>query len=155
SSIPGVPPDVALARARYAVERALAFDESLPEAHLAAAQLGMTLRDWTSAGREYRRAIELAPERSVVHQEYAMWLSFQRRFEEALKEARIGESLDPLSTQARGTVAEVLRQARRFDEAIAQAERVLQLNPNFGRAHLTLGHCYLAQGKLDTAIEEF
>ena len=31
------------------------------------------------------------------------------------------------------------------------AERI----PNFGRAHAVLGHCYLAQGRLDAAIEEF
>ena len=33
--------------------------------------------------------------------------------------------------------------------------RALELNPNFGRAHAVLGHCYLAQGRLDAAIEEF
>ena len=51
-------------------------------------------------------------------------------------------------------MAEVLRHARRFDEAILQAQRALDLNPNFGRAHAVVGHCYLALGKLDAAIEE-
>jgi tetratricopeptide (TPR) repeat protein len=60
-----------------------------------------------------------------------------------------------LSVRASVKVAEVLRQARHFDEAIVQARRALQLNPNFGAAHLILGHCYLGQGKWDTAIEEY
>jgi tetratricopeptide (TPR) repeat protein len=84
-----------------------------------------------------------------------MWLSYQGRFDEAIKEARLGEALDSLSVRARVKVAEVLRQARRFDEAIVQAQRALQLNPNFGGAHLILGHCYLGQGRWDIAIEEY
>ena len=155
SSIWTVPPDVAVLRARLAIERALALDESLPEAYLAAAELHMTLHDWPAAGREYQRAIDVAPRHAIARQRYAMWLSYQGRFEDAVKEARLGESLDPLSVQARNTVAEVLRHARRCDEALLQARRALELNPHFGRAHSILGHCYFAQGRLDAAIEEF
>ena len=155
SSIQGVPPDVAVLRARLAIDRAFALDESLPEAHLANAELHMTLHDWPAAGREFRHAIDVAPSHSIARQRYAMWLSYQERFEEAIKEARFGESLDPLSAQARNTVAEVLRHARRCDEAIPQAQRALELNPHFGRAHGILGHCYFAQGRLDAAIEEY
>ncbi len=154
SSIPGVPPPEATSRAQRAIERALSLDDRLPEAHLSAAQLWMTLHDWPRAGREYSRAIELAPKHSIARQDYALWLSYQGRFEEGLKEARLAETLDPLSVRARNSVAEVLRHARRFDEAIAQAQRVLELSPNYGRAHAVLGHCYLAQGKLAAAIEE-
>lgn len=155
SSSIGVPPDVSISRARLAAERALALDESLPEAHLAAAELHMTLHDWRAAGDEYQLAIDVAPNHSAARQRYANWLSLQARFEDAIKEARLGELLDPLSVRARTTVADVLRHARQFDEAILQAQRALDLNPNFGRAHAVLGHCYLAQGRLDAAIEEF
>jgi DNA-binding winged helix-turn-helix (wHTH) protein/Flp pilus assembly protein TadD len=154
SSIQAVPPAVATSRAQRAIERALTLDDRLPEAHLSAAQLWMTLHDWSRAGREYERAIELAPNHSVARQDYALWLSYQERFDEALKQARLAESLDPLSIRARNAVAEVLRHARRFDQAITQAQRVLELDPNYGRAHAILGHCYLAKGKLDAAIEE-
>jgi DNA-binding winged helix-turn-helix (wHTH) protein/Tfp pilus assembly protein PilF len=154
SSIPGVPPPEGTSRARRAIERALTLDDRLPEAHLSAAQLWMTLHDWPRAGREYSRAIELAPKHSIARQDYALWLSYQGRFEEGFKEARLGETLDPLSVRARNAVAEVLRHARRFDEAIVQAQRVLELNPNYGRAHGVLGHCFLAQGKLAAAIDE-
>jgi DNA-binding winged helix-turn-helix (wHTH) protein/Tfp pilus assembly protein PilF len=154
TSIPGVPPSEAIARAQRAIERALALDERLPEAHLSAAQLWMTLRDWPRAGREYERALALAPRHAGARQDYALWLSYQERFDEALNEARLGESLDPLSVRGRSTVAEVLRHARRFDAAITQAQHALELNPNYGRAHTVLGHCYLAQGRLEAAIQE-
>jgi DNA-binding winged helix-turn-helix (wHTH) protein/tetratricopeptide (TPR) repeat protein len=155
NSTTGVPPDVAVSRARLAIERALALDEFLPEAHLAAAELHMTLHDWQAAGHEYQRAIDVAPNLSATRQRYAIWLSLQGRFEDAIKESRLGESLDPLSVRARTTVADVLRHALRFDDAILQAHRALELNPNFGRAHGVLGHCYLAQGRLDAAIDAF
>jgi DNA-binding winged helix-turn-helix (wHTH) protein/Tfp pilus assembly protein PilF len=151
----GVPPRVSMSRAQIAVERALALDESLPEAHLAAAELHMTRYEWRAAGHAYQRAIEAAPELSLARQRYANWLSLQGRFEDAIREARLGESLEPLSLRARATVADVFRHARRFDEAIWQAQRALELNPNFGRAHAVLGHSYLGQGRLDAAIEEF
>jgi DNA-binding winged helix-turn-helix (wHTH) protein/Tfp pilus assembly protein PilF len=154
-SIPGVPPDVSVLRAQLAIDRALALDESLPEAYLATAELRLALRDWPAAGREYRRAIGVAPSHAIARQRYAMWLSYQGRFEEAIQAARVGESLDPLSVQARNTVAEVLRHARRCDEAVVQAQRALDFNPHFGRAHSILGHCYFAQGRLDKAIEEY
>jgi DNA-binding winged helix-turn-helix (wHTH) protein/tetratricopeptide (TPR) repeat protein len=154
SSTSGVAPDVATARAEGAVRRALAVDPKLPEGHLAAAELAMTRRDWQGAGNEYRQAVALAPNQSVPHQRYAVWLSFQGRIDEALAVARVAETLDPLSPRARNTVAEVLRNARRFEEAIAQAQRALDLNPNYGPAHSILGHCYLALGRYDQAVDE-
>lgn len=155
TSTHGVPPHVSISRAQLAIKRALALDEFLPEAHLAAAKLHLTLFDWQAAGRDYQRAIAVAPKLSIARQRYANWLSLQGRFEDAIKEARLGESLDPLSLRARTAVANVLRHGRRFDEGIRQAQRALELNPNFGRAHAILGHCYLALGRLDAAIEEF
>ena len=152
---PPVPPDVSIAKAQRAIERALALDGLLPEGHLAAAEFHLIRRDWRTAGREYRRAIEVAPSHVLARQRYAIWLSLQGRFEEAFEEARRAESLDPLSPRSRTTVADVLRHGRRFDEAIVQAQRALDLNPNFGRAHAVLGHCFLAQGRFDAAIEEF
>jgi tetratricopeptide (TPR) repeat protein len=113
------------------------------------------VRDWPAAGRDYRRAIDLAPRHSLARQQYALWLSYQEQFEDALKEARLAESFDPLSPAAANNVAEVFRQARRIDEAMAQAQHALALNPNFGRAHAVMAQCYLGQGRPDLAIEEF
>jgi tetratricopeptide (TPR) repeat protein len=78
----------------------------------------------------------LGPRNVRIRAQFADLLALQGRFDEALIEARIGESLDPLSPRARHEVASVLRYARRFDEAIAQALRTLEIDPNFGPAHL-------------------
>ena len=151
----GVAPEIALTRAEQATERALSLDESLPEAHLAAAALRKAALDWVGTEREYRRAIELDPNSVDARVEYGVWLSALARHAEALDQVRLANSLDPLSPRAAWAVATVLRFARRYDEAIAQAKKALALDPNYGPAYHTLGLCYSAKGKFDEAIAAF
>ena len=151
--IPGVPPDIATARARASVERALRLDGTLPEAHLAAAKLHMMC----ATGRQ--RAATTAGDRpgakaSLARQQYALWLSYQEQFEDALKEARLAESFDPLSPAAANNVAEDFAKPAASTKR-SQAQHALALNPNFGRAHAVMAQCYLGQGRPDLAIEEF
>ena len=44
--------------------------------------------------------------------------------------------------------------ARRYDEAIIQFREALDLDPNFGQAHVMLGRTYVAKGLPDRAVEE-
>jgi hypothetical protein len=69
NSLAGVPPAVAVTRAEYAIAQSLKLDDSLPEGHLAAAELRMIRHDWAGAGREYRRAIDLRQ-----NARFARWL---------------------------------------------------------------------------------
>src|SRR5262249_31182465 len=151
----GVSREIARARAEQATERALSLDESLPEAHVAAAAVRKRALDWDGTEREYRRAIELDPNSVDARVEYGLWLSALARHAEALDQMRRAYSLDPLSPYAGWAVATVLRYARRYDEAIAQVQKVLALYPNHEPVHHTLGLCYSAQGKFDEAIEAF
>jgi len=150
-----VSPEIARTRAAHAAERALSLDESLPEAHLAAAGVRVASLDWIGAEREYRRAIELDPNNVDARLEYGIWLSLLARNAEGLDQVRRAESLDPLSPRVVLAVARVLRLARRHDEAIAQAQKALALDPNYGPAYFTLGYCYRAKGKLDEAIAAY
>jgi len=65
------PPD-AMAKAKAAAVRSLQLDDSLAEAH---ASMGHVLHnydwDWAGAEREFKRAIELNPNYSIVHHWYA------------------------------------------------------------------------------------
>jgi Tfp pilus assembly protein PilF len=81
-----LPREVRISRAQLAIQRALALDKSLPEAHLAAAELHTRLHDWRAAGYEYQRAIGAAPNVSAARQRYANWLSLQGRFEDAIRD---------------------------------------------------------------------
>jgi lipopolysaccharide biosynthesis regulator YciM len=92
SGINGIDPAVALERGRQAVERALALDASEPEAYSALAELCLRRRDWSGARDALRRAVELGPTNVRIRAQFADLLALQGRFDEALVEARIGES---------------------------------------------------------------
>ena len=143
-------------KAKAAALRALELDDSLAEAHAALAiYLGDFERNRTEAEKQYRRAIELNPKYATAHHWYGMSLGIVKRFDEALVELKIAESLDPLSPIIGTNLGDTLYYARRFDEAIAQYQRVLRLNENFGYAHGQLGKVLHVKKMFPEAIAAF
>jgi len=53
--------------------------------------------DWEKAEEEFKIGLELSPNYATGHQWYGEFLFRMRRFEEGMKEIRIGRELDPLS----------------------------------------------------------
>ena len=153
--IPGVSGEEAVGRATEAAGRALALDPSLPSAYAASAGVRSTMADWAGAERDYLQAIALGPSDVLVRQQYAQWLALLGRFDEAVAQARVAESLDPLSPRAVMALASAFRFARRFEEAIPQTMKALDLDPNYRAAYLNLGHCYQGLGRLEEAIAAF
>lgn len=93
---PSSSPATALAKGRAALTKALALDDTLPNAHLALGD-AFFYRDWNWAGaeREYRRALELDPNSAEAHCSYANFLNSMGRLEEGLKEQEIQLQLNP------------------------------------------------------------
>jgi TolB-like protein/DNA-binding winged helix-turn-helix (wHTH) protein/Tfp pilus assembly protein PilF len=141
------PRQQAMPRARAFAEKALALDESLAEAHTSLAFVQMHFEhDWAAAENAFQRAIALNPSYVTAHHWYAYCLMAQTRVEEALREIRLAQELDPLSSIINTDVAEMLYYARRYDEAIRQAQKTLELDPSFALAHRVLGLAYEQKG---------
>jgi eukaryotic-like serine/threonine-protein kinase len=155
AAIPNLTREESVHRATEAAARALSLDSLLPEAHVASAGVKSAHADWAGAERDYLRALELGPSNVVARQQYAHWLSLLGRFDDAIEQARIAESLDPRSPRAIMALASALRFAGQFEEAILQANKALELDPGHLVAYLNLGHNYLGLGRLDEAIEAF
>jgi serine/threonine protein kinase/tetratricopeptide (TPR) repeat protein len=138
--------------ARQAALRALALDDSLGAAH---ASLGLVHHeydgDWSAAERQYRRALELAPNDATAHQWYAELLSRAGRHREALDEIDRALALDPLSLIVNTVAGWAALNAGRHDEAIRQLAGTLELDPGFFPAEGHLGVAYLARGDPRTA----
>jgi len=147
-----MPLDQAHARAKAAVDRALALDEMLAEAHATRGQLLRRDRDWNGEEREYRRAIELNASYATAHQWYATLLAALARFDEAIAEIRRAEQLDPLSHAVSVTAAVVLMLARKHEAALEQLARALELEPSFASAHAWISLVRAEQGRYDEAI---
>jgi TolB-like protein/DNA-binding winged helix-turn-helix (wHTH) protein/Flp pilus assembly protein TadD len=146
----------AMPRARAFAEKALALNESLAEAHTSLAFVKMHFeQDWEGSEKEFQRAIALNPSYVTAHHWYAYCLLAQTRFEEALREIRLAQELDPLSLIINTDVAEILYFSRRYDEAIQQAQRTLEMDPSFALANRVLGLSYEQKGMYTESIAAF
>ncbi len=133
------PPQTMIANARAAALRALQLDPALPEAHTAYALIVQNYDwDWTTADREFRRAIALNPNYATAHHWYAEHLMWLGRFDEALQESERARRLDPLSLIIAADNGAILYFARRYDAAIKKWRSVLQSDPDFPRAHVII-----------------
>jgi Tfp pilus assembly protein PilF len=141
-------------KAREAAAKALALDDRLAEAHASTALLAQNYDwDWRKAEREYRRAIDLDPNYATARHWYAEFLTLQGRFSEALEEIERARRLDPRSLIISADRGAILYCARRNKEAIEQLRAVLEMEPNFPRAHIIV-FAYVAEGLTEEALRD-
>jgi tetratricopeptide (TPR) repeat protein len=150
-----MPPNEALPKAKAAAIKALELDSALGEAHnsLAFCLDGFDW-DFDSAGKEFRRAIELNPGYATAHHWYAWHLSLLGQYDEAIAEMRKAENLDPLSLVINADLAELLALAHQYDESIRQSRKTIEMDPTFAFAHNHLGQAYLQKHMNHEAVEE-
>jgi len=140
-------------RARAAALAALEIDPEMSEAYVALADISKGYDwDWAAAETHYRKALEFNPDDSVGHQWYAGLLSTVARHEEAVTEAEIARSLDPISVGTSGFVGWTLYRARRYADAQREAQETMEFSRGAPIAHWFLAHVYLELGDHDAAV---
>jgi tetratricopeptide (TPR) repeat protein len=138
------PPDE-LAKMRSTAAKAIQLDPLLAEAHDALGLVYARGGQWKEAEESFRRAIELAPNRSETMDHFVVrFLRVLGRNEEAVRILRTAEKADPLSLVIRGDMAGLLLDMRHYDEAAAICA-TLEQSDDFtkqciARAHLGKGH---------------
>ena len=125
-----LPPSDCIPKAKAAAKKALEFDDALAEAHAALAYATFFDWDWSSAEREFKRAIELNPNSGLSHERYAEFLRTRLRFNESMAEAQRAQELDPLSPNIVGGLGFIYLFTRRYDDSIAQFQKALELYPD-------------------------
>ena len=154
SSYRFAPQNNLMPRARTAAIRALQIDDSLAEAHTSLALITENYDwDWQTAEKEYRWAIQLDSNYATAHHWYAECLSFQGRFDEAFRESERARQLDPLSLIIAADSGAILYFSRQYDRAIEQFRVVLEMEPNFPRAHV-LVFAYTQKGLFAEALDD-
>jgi TolB-like protein/Tfp pilus assembly protein PilF len=148
-------PKEAFPKAKAAAIKALELDSSLSEAHNSLA-FCFDAFDWDfeSAGKEFRRAIELNPGYATAHHWYAWHLSLMGQYDDAIAEMRKAKNLDPLSLIINSDLAELLVIAHFYDESIIQSRKTIGMDPNFALAHNQLAQAYLQKHMYAEAIAE-
>ena len=144
------------AEARAEAERAIQLDPRQGEAVALLAGLRRSCDfDWAEAERDTRRSLELSPGSAAVHTQASYLMSVLSRHEEAIREGRIAEELDPLSEPAGVYCGMRFYFARRFEEAVQQLRKVLVVHPDSVFAKFQLANTLTSLKRYDEAIEVY
>ncbi len=150
-----MPPAEAVPKGRAAQRKALEIDDTLGEAHHSLC-MGIFWYDWdwNAAEKECRRALEIDPNNSDFHGNYALVLSNTGRHAEALAEVKRARELNPLNLAQVALEGQYLLHAGRADEALDRLQKTSELEPNFWMPHLFAASAYIEKGMFAEAIAE-
>lgn len=149
-----VPIETSYTKARGSAARAVQLDDSVAQAHLAAAEVDF-YGDWdfVAAEKEFARAIELDAIDAQAHQWYAEFLSITGRHREAIAQIHIAEQLDPSSMIIHHQAGQVFREARMYPEALEEYRTALMMQPGFGPTYAAIGVVYRRQERYRESLE--
>jgi TolB-like protein/tetratricopeptide (TPR) repeat protein len=123
-------PSPAFAEAETDVRKALALDDSLPEAHNALAAIYLFDKwDWKKAEAESLRSIDLDPNFAEGHHLHSYTLWVQNQDAEALQEQKLSTGLDSLTRP--WALGEAYIYSRQFDMAIKDLQASTQFRRDF------------------------
>lgn len=148
-----LPPREAFPAARAAARKALDIDPANVSAHATLGYVALYF-DWDLAAAEqhFLDAIALQPGDSKAHQWYANLLTADGRFDEAEREMRTAQQLDPLSVIANAALGWVQYFAGRHPQAMHQFALTLELAPRFELAYMWRGWTLEATGDMPGAV---
>src|SRR5712692_332435 len=133
--------------AREYALKALALDESLPEAHTSLAWvLHVYDWDWPGAMREYARALQLNPGFATAHHWYAYVLVVNGQADQAMTEALTALELDSSSLSVRRGVGWISYYTRRYEQALYHLRRAVAMNPTSEDSYRVMGLVLAQQG---------
>jgi len=141
-------------KAEAASLKALELDDTLAEVHyFLAANQTWGKWDFESAGKSFKRALELNPNYPDARAYYSWYLFYMERPEEAMAQIKRALELDPFNAAFRSLYAFDLMYARRFDEAVADLRETLRTAPTDEFALSAIRSAYHAKGMFEEAYE--
>ena len=141
---------------RLAARKAVELDAQSGEAHvsLAAALLAYDW-DWAGAEEEMLRGLALSPGYATGHHWYALLLSALGRHEEALREIRRAQELDPRSAIIDASAGWTRIHAGRYEEAIVEFRKALALDSLSAPAYSGLAQISELTGRDREALSNY
>jgi adenylate cyclase len=149
-------PREALERAMALAEKAVQLDDSEEAAHRVLGFIAILLnQDYEKGIAEAKRAVDLAPNSVMAQTILGYFLYSAGRTEEAIPILKKAVALSPIPLpRALSHLCIAFRKARRYEEAVAVCRQLLQREPNYVLAHLTLAATFVEMEKMEEARAE-
>ena len=141
-------------KARQAATKSIDLDPTQAEGYKLLGGIKMFHFDWKGAEAELQKALNLEPGNAEVLRITGFLYRSTGRFDEAIRLTKQSIALDPVQGHTYFSYGQLLYHANHLEEAIVSYKKVLELNPQFPRAHILLGKVYLLQGKPELALAE-
>jgi adenylate cyclase len=149
-------PREALERAMAVAEKVVQLDDSEEAAHRVLGFIAILLnQDYEKGIAEAKRAVDLAPNSVMAQTILGYFLYSAGRTEEAIPILKKAVALSPIPLpRALSHLCIAFRKARRYEEAVAVCRQLLQREPNYVLAHLTLAATFVEMEKMEEARAE-
>jgi TolB-like protein/Tfp pilus assembly protein PilF len=141
-------------KAKENVNRALALDDNLAEAHGTLGYQYMLDYEWARSGKHMTRALELDPKNLEVHRWIGQRLMMLGRYDEALASYRRALEIDPNSSPVHFIYGACLVASGQLDKGIEYLENAIKSDPAFVWNHSQLSFAYRFRGNYAGAAEE-
>ncbi len=152
-----MPPLNALRKAEEASQKALAIDDTLARAHIAAGvSQGLGHWNWDGAKASFDRALALEPDNADAHLAYALaYLIPHRKLEDALGSLRRASTMNPSAPDIGTQLGRALNYVGEDDAALAQYRTTLRAHPAYAPAYWAMGMAYAKKGEFGEARKTF
>ncbi len=133
------PPSVAWPKILENLSKAMELDNDISEIHYLNAWIAYNEWDWKKSEEEFLKALAINPNHSMARLLYSTLLTFVlQRHDEALAQAKLAYSLDPLNPAIKSGYAYMLGEKGDYKSALALAEEVDAIDPGNISAHNTI-----------------
>jgi DNA-binding winged helix-turn-helix (wHTH) protein/tetratricopeptide (TPR) repeat protein len=149
-----IPPTEGYPPAKELLQKALAIDDKLADAHASVASV-REFFDWDFEGADlsYQRSIGLNPNSALTRRRYATYLSRTGRWRAALEELRLAQLTDPLPGLIDFKIGRILYYGRQYERAVEQCHKTLAINPRIGDPYILIAHALVKLGRMEEAVE--
>lgn len=141
-------------KAKENVNRALALDDNLAEAHGTLGYQYMLDYDWVRSERHMTRSLELDSKNLEIHRWIGQRLMMLGRYDESLASYRRALEIDPNSSPVHFIYGACLVASGQLDKGIEYLENAIKADPTFVWNHSQLSFAYRFKGNYAGAAEE-
>ena len=135
--------------------KALSLDRRLPEAHRSLGRYFQFTGKAVEAEACFMESIRLDPKYAIGYRTLAWLKEGIGELSDALHWARKALELAPADLETLLLIGLIHTESNRFTAAMATLERAIELGPDYGRAHYSLGVVYMRLGEPQKALPRF